>query len=429
MSVLDDLRPAVFNNVPFFIEGQSGDFGHRVDVHEYPFRDDAWIDDLGQLLQRLTIRGFILDNNGDLRTQHENIIAAINKGAGPLDHPRLGKFTAQPGRCRWSISDSNPSKIDLFLVFLPPEAEAKPEPKVETQEKVEDTAGMCLGGAAEDFADEFAEETSLFDDVLDTAGFVLDEAKAVVNGVLDVVRGINGQINAALAPIAEISQAIDNIGGELAELILQPLTLFNELQGVIASVLSIGDDVENAINGYRSVDGVTSTLTHYKTLTAIGNDESPIPETTPSRIRQANNKRALQKAVATIATVEAVRAVAKASKKLDVSSNADSPFDSYDAAIETRDELMAQLEVLSDQASPEMYDQLSQLRVDWAAHIDAHGMRLPRIERKEYSQTLPALVVAHMIYGDAAFADDLITRNNISHPLFIKAGTGLEVLK
>lgn len=43
--------------------------------------------------------------------------------------------------------------------------------------------------------------------------------------------------------------------------------------------------------------------------------------------------------------------------------------------------------------------------------------------------TMPALLIAHRVYGDARRADDIVSRNRIAHPGFVSGGQVLEVLK
>ena len=42
--------------------------------------------------------------------------------------------------------------------------------------------------------------------------------------------------------------------------------------------------------------------------------------------------------------------------------------------------------------------------------------------------TLPALVIAHRLYGDATRADEVCVRNNVRHPGALRGGMALEVL-
>ncbi|TNY06237.1 DNA circularization protein, partial [Escherichia coli] len=45
---IDDLRPASFRGVGFFVASDQGEYGRRGPVHEYPNRDNPYFEDLGE---------------------------------------------------------------------------------------------------------------------------------------------------------------------------------------------------------------------------------------------------------------------------------------------------------------------------------------------------------------------------------------------
>ncbi|WP_338885096.1 DNA circularization N-terminal domain-containing protein [Xenorhabdus sp. TH1] len=93
------LCPASFRGVPFAVISGESVFGRRQAVHEYPYRDTAWIEDLGRATRRITLRGFIIQdsviyNAPDVITQRKNLVAACETGStGTLVHPTLGELT------------------------------------------------------------------------------------------------------------------------------------------------------------------------------------------------------------------------------------------------------------------------------------------------------------------------------------------------
>ncbi|EKN4898536.1 DNA circularization protein, partial [Yersinia enterocolitica] len=95
----EHLHPASFRGVPFAVLTAEGVFGRRQAIHEYPYRDTAWIEDLGRATRRLTIRGFLIQSSGlytapDVMTQRDSLIAACEMpDAGTLVHPTLGEMT------------------------------------------------------------------------------------------------------------------------------------------------------------------------------------------------------------------------------------------------------------------------------------------------------------------------------------------------
>jgi prophage DNA circulation protein len=68
-------------------------------VHQYPFRDKCWVEDLGKGVRRISVNGFLVESAayGGLQSviaQREKMIAAAETaGDGELVHPTLGRMT------------------------------------------------------------------------------------------------------------------------------------------------------------------------------------------------------------------------------------------------------------------------------------------------------------------------------------------------
>jgi prophage DNA circulation protein len=90
MSWKDQLRPAKWRGLSFGVFDTGGKFGRSTAVHEYAFRDDVWVEDLGRATRRIGIRGFIVGD--DVANQLQALIeAAEEEGPGQLIHPLLGE--------------------------------------------------------------------------------------------------------------------------------------------------------------------------------------------------------------------------------------------------------------------------------------------------------------------------------------------------
>lgn len=95
-SWFSQLRPASFRGVPFGVLGSSGKFGRRQVVHEYPFRDTVWVEDLGRATRRFNISGFVVGD--DAIAKRDRLIAAIETvGDGDLMHPTYGQLRVSAG--------------------------------------------------------------------------------------------------------------------------------------------------------------------------------------------------------------------------------------------------------------------------------------------------------------------------------------------
>jgi prophage DNA circulation protein len=82
------LQPASYAGVPFFVLDDSLEAGRRVALHQYPFRNTPWAEDLGRRARKFRFTAFLI---GDLVIGQRNaLLDAIEApGPGTLIHPSL----------------------------------------------------------------------------------------------------------------------------------------------------------------------------------------------------------------------------------------------------------------------------------------------------------------------------------------------------
>lgn len=83
---IDDLRPASFRGAAFFVATDKGEYGRRDVVHEYPNRDDPYVEDLGQKATRFSVSGYLAGD--DWKAQKDALVAACTaRGPAILQLP------------------------------------------------------------------------------------------------------------------------------------------------------------------------------------------------------------------------------------------------------------------------------------------------------------------------------------------------------
>jgi prophage DNA circulation protein len=112
-----NLQPASWNGVGFKVRQAGIRRGRRVVVHEYPFRDTVWIEDLGRGVRSLTFNGFLIGD--DVYQQRQAMLAAVETpNAGQLVHPSLGSIQVSliEFSCdeRWELG----RVVELQFVFI-----------------------------------------------------------------------------------------------------------------------------------------------------------------------------------------------------------------------------------------------------------------------------------------------------------------------
>jgi prophage DNA circulation protein len=420
----DDLLPASFRGVTGHVtdSGLGGKLGRRIAKHEYPLREGAPnVDDMGPVGEEFPVEFFYVGD--DVKAWREEMRIAINTpGPGKLVHPRLGEMMVQIGDARWRYKGNKESVVMTFHQAAP---ESPTTQTTDTAVTLSDSAASCLAAAEQ-----------LGGDVLEQAadeGFSLETIIDTVQNAGDTLRQINGRIDAALQPVQDAAQAIDALGNEINELISQPRSAIAAIAGAVSEVLGLSNDISSALDGYKNLGALWGSVDDTGTypVTSNWNYQEPLPLTTPQRVREATYNTAVRDVVRVAALATTMTVLADNSEAIGIADNAASPFDSANQAYAMRDELLAQIDAIALNLSIDsatLYTRLMDMQAALVAHIEAHGNTLPRVNSVSFNNTLPALVIAHQLYGDANRADDLISRNNLSAPLFVDAGTSLEVL-
>lgn len=85
------LQPGSWRGVGFVLDAGETHAGRRVAIHEYPYRDDAWAEDLGKLPRRFGVQAYLTGD--DVYQQRDAMLRAVEQaGAGTLIHPTLGSL-------------------------------------------------------------------------------------------------------------------------------------------------------------------------------------------------------------------------------------------------------------------------------------------------------------------------------------------------
>jgi prophage DNA circulation protein len=104
-------------------------------------------------------------------------------------------------------------------------------------------------------------------------------------------------------------------------------------------------------------------------------------------------------------------------------------YDSYQEAIVVREVLVDRLDAESETTtSDSVYRVISDLRTSVVQAVPSQEQDLPRLVQYVPPATLPSLLVAYQLYGNAGRADEIAKRNSPRHPGFLLGGKQLEVL-
>jgi len=394
MTWKDTLLPGSFRNVPFVIESSDGEIGRRVALHEYPLRDKPYAEDMGRKARRFTLDLFVL--GPEYMAGRDALIGALETpGPGILMHPYLGQMTVTVMEARGPRESSREGGLARFAVTFVESGEAIfPRATTDTARSVTSQADLAGAAVRAEFGAGFGATRPEF--VFAAAKMLVEQVTARLSALRQSFPGTPSAVTAFVADLQEISAAAES-------LLRAPADLAVEIYGLIADVALLPDRPLRAIAAYRQLWNLFA-------------GTPSVSRTTASRIRQADNQQALAALVHRAATVEAVRTAATMD------------YESFDEALALRDELAERLDAQMEEAGDESYQALTDLRVALVEDIAARGADLARVGYYTPAVTLPALVLAHQIYGDASREGEIVTRNRIAHPGFVTGGQALEVL-
>lgn len=399
----DRLQPASFRGVPFHVDRSSGTGGRRVAVHEYAGQSGYDTEDLGAKAVEQTLSAFLLGPDYDIaRTELLQAIEA--EGPGTLIHPHDGTMSVRITNYTWHISTRQGGVCRFDLRFVKESRRRAPA--------ASNTAAALAAAAA----DTSAVAQTAFAEKFDVTGAdaVSLSATDILGDALSALRTVNGRINAQVAALQGVAADIDAIGNELSDLIQAPATLISSAASVVSSLIGSYSSIKEAFNAYDRL------LAGFRISRPINRAAANGVETA-TRTRMAENQAAISDVLVVVAVVGMADLIASSAQ----------PFESWEQAVSIRNALLDELADLAAGTGItwDEYNALSRLQSALHQRIDEVAPGLQRIEQVRLQRPLPALALAHKVYGDARRADELAARNGISNPLFMPAGTDLEVLQ
>lgn len=439
MTWRDTYRAATFRGVAFFVESADSSHGRRQAVHETAQRDTPYTEDLGRKSREFSVVGYLLGKDYHLN-RDELIKACEVAGPGTLVHPYRGEMNVVCRGLNISETAAEGGKCTIALTFLEAGEAAYPSANVDSVNAISAKGNTVTAAAEKSFLSDFL-----------TTGFpayVAESAASVLAALGEYMAAPGLSFSGDLKAASDFYLQARGLVSDASNLVQKPLNMVSRITGLIASV--------------RSAFGTNA----FSMLTSLV-DRSPTTYTgstaTPSRQQQATNAIAMNALVRQVAVAEAAKAavvtqipvvtttgVAQASTGVPqtalgipqgstratqtapgVTQTIPVPtvYDSYQAAIKVREDLVDRIDAESEVTpNDEVYVALSDLRTSVVQAVPNPEQNLARIVQYEPRETLPSLLVAYQIYGDAGRADDIATRNSARHPGFLMGGQQLEVL-
>jgi prophage DNA circulation protein len=406
-----NLRPGALRGLLFYVQSSEENATRRWVTHEFPGRDEAWHEDLGQKTRSFSVEGLLVGPDVVLQSR-AFARAAADPEPATLLHPWLGAMRVVVLDCRIS-HDVNQARVARVSLRVE-KAGTKPAPVIglDSLGEVLDEADRLLTAAQSVYAE--------YRFMRAAADFIIESFKASV-------LGIAGAIEGALSNAGLVGGAAGSVSA---------LASVND--AAIVSDTAVPLAVASAARDVSALAGGRAALTRgadaapqgaFAALDALNAQElvkAPIgAATTPARQQLAAANEGLAVLAAAMFAGEFARAAAAVQ------------WASRDEAMVARDKVSDALAAAADRVAAAGWDAVWQrlvaLRAASAADLAERAAPLPRIKRLELPGVMPASLIAYRLDGDSlpdvfGRGAALSARNRVRHPGFVPAAQPIEVL-
>lgn len=410
MSWRDNLLPATLDGIEIFYEEVSNAIGRRGAVHEFVRRDDPFPEDMGRLARRYQIKAFVLGENYAIA--RDDLIEALEADAEhTFVHPYRGELTVRViGEVRYVERPDKGRCCEFDLKFVE-SGLAFPLTAIATAPKIAALKAEAL-------------EALGTDTKFSVAGAVADVISGVTESINEgaaEIRKANGKIAAGLNRVDSLDASIEAFTGEVASLLATPTALINKLTTLVGSAFQAIDefrDPDVGIDGLpRDYNVPQIVMQSLRGLYGFSTEPDAVPiATTQSELERAAHTQ-LQWTLRSSALASAAASLVQ------------TQLASADEATEIADELAGYFDaVLVSELAETVRNVFASLKATTVLHFARVAQALPNLNSYTPAETVPALVLAYEIHGDAARELEVVRRNKIRHPLFTPGGQPLEVV-
>lgn len=447
MSFFDQLQQGSFRGVPFGVHSGEARFGRRQAVHEYPFRDTPWIEDIGRGTRKISFVAFLIENSrvyggGPVVGQRESLIAACEMaGSGTLVHPTLGRLTVsvpEDGLVTTERWDEG-LYFEIGFTFIESGDRVFPSTASDTPSNSQAAAGVAGGAARTDFVGTVNVNAlnSQVQGILAQGSAVVAMAVATVAPFIQTIARLSFDATGLYTTIIELpgdfgryfASSLSGFAGSAQPVPGAPTTLQGLILAGSASraavtqanaalaVASAGTDPEALAEALQAsiaalLEATDDPRVAIRLLSALSDFFPSAPTSaTPIGIAQG----IMQTALGCLARRSALAALVQASALYQPSSR--------DDAANLRDALCALIDaeilVAGDNGDDASYVALRSMRSAMVIDLNARGAALAPMQTFNFSANMPAPVLAQRIYRDPTRADQLVAEANPPHPAFM----------
>ena len=418
LGVLAGYRQCSFRGVPFAVIGSGGRAGRKVAVHDYPFLDTPWAEDMGRAGRGFRVRGFVC---GELfRVQFDLVLAAVEQaGPGLLIHPTRGVVNASVLNFDWNEPDGIAGVVEFQIEFLEQRSVLSTAVLVAAQAVIAVAGGLLSTSASSDYVADTASAYALGTAASGAAGAVatawagqvvtLSQTPAVTAAALAGLPTYCGRFvsgNAAVSTsFATVADALASVteGQATVALVVAAVGAAEDADDLATAVLAVPEALRNAVGD----PGVQLQLLAQMAVLMPAVVASPAP--IGGAIATA------QLAVGALCRRAALMSIALACSNYQPTSSDDAQTLRRWVTTLFAPEILA----AADGGDAATFQALRTLRARVLKDLSDRASQLSQLITVTRGAPLPAPVLAQQLYADATRTPDLIRRADPIHPAFM----------
>lgn len=432
------ISTASYGGIPFAVRSYRAAVGRKYAIHEYPFREDGWLEDTGKKLARLSISGFLVENSliygggsvGDQQARLVILCCTANSPPQTLVHPRFGTMPNMLCVNLEFDETLSTSEIGVTFTFMKAGARAYPTTTITTAAASINNASLTGIAALLNFVQTTATAiqagAAIVQQAVSTAVGWYQFAVTAVNDVKSIIGSVstlfgnfgrlfgganNGYAGANVQALPTVtaddllSQAAADrslviaAGAALQTAAANPsdsAALGIAVQGLISSLGLSANDPADAVT-------MLSTMAQYQ----------PAPVTTPGLI--GSSMLTMQVALSALFRRYALAQLAVTLTTYQPSSQNDAQTVLTNATALFDNEIT----IAGDAGDDESYLALRALRQSMIADLTTRAADLSAISTFTFQASLPSLALAQRIYRDPTQEPTLVQQAEPRHPAFM----------
>lgn len=391
MSTLQRLYTGSFRGAEFYFQSLDTTSGRKTVIHEFPKKDNRYVEDLGRNLRSFTITAQIFGTFGstiDYESKKKRLRDALNtEGIGLLIHPFYGAINAVPLTFteRDSITEINATTFEMSFV----EASPNIYPASTGQNK------------------------SLINRIYDSIyNFVKDDLHA--EWIISFVRNIDNaatQLNHLYDLFSAISKTITSFGNKKD-------FFHNDLEEFNRNIYKLPQNSENlsesVTNLFAQFDELANTeqgrFNAGQKIFGFGETDNPIERKTTELVERDNNRKLLNGAINSLALTNMYDSAINLEYKdeLDLNQMTALLENNYQRLLDNQTNFLSEL----------LFNAINNIRDEVRLFFENLRITINKISQIE-TKTIPVTVLAYKYYGDIDNYQEIINLNNIANPLFI----------